>query len=323
MLLAIDGNNVAWAGFHAMRQAMGSQGPEELVRAALLGLSQSVLGLAASGGVPPGGRPLAALRVVVCFDEGRPLRRRAIFPAYQTGRESDASFHDNEGHVLAGIAAFSELAEALPLEVVRGVNTEADDLIASVVLSSDGPARIASTDRDFLQLVDDRVSVYSPVKRLVITSENFAEAASPRSSDGTSIVFPRERYLDYRVASGDASDDLPGIPGVGPGSAARMLAYAPLDHYFERPTQVATALGRRNVKIEGAFRSGEAKAVVARNRELMDLRLGATHFPSVAALTVRGSWDEARMRAWLQEQRVQNVDVVAAGRAFARIAGNA
>src|SRR5690606_10052891 len=113
-------------------------------------------------------------------------------------------------------------AERLPITILRGKNTEADDLISAAVSQSPHEqVRIASTDKDFLQLIDERVSIYSPVKRLVITTENFTEATAPRGSDEQTIAFPRERYLDYRVASGDASDNLPGIPGVGTLTAAR------------------------------------------------------------------------------------------------------
>ena len=171
MLLIADGNNLAWAGFHALRRAMGAETAEENVRAALLGLTQSILGFASRNGEPPvTGRPATTAqaafafasdtqtsRLVVCFDEGRPLRRRELYPPYQTGREGNSSFMENEPFVLEGIAQFIAAASRLPLEVVRGVNTEADDLIAAVVAQApEQRVRIASTDRDFLQLVDGR-----------------------------------------------------------------------------------------------------------------------------------------------------------------------
>ncbi|MEP6870836.1 MAG: PIN domain-containing protein, partial [Anaerolineaceae bacterium] len=203
MLLVADGNNLAWAGFHALRRAMGAETPEENIRAALLGLTQSVLGFAIRNGEPPAlGRPGQSAqagfafdsdhrtsRLVVCFDEGRPLRRRQIYPPYQTGREGNPSFMENEPFVLKGIELFVEAARALPIEIVRGINTEADDLIAAVVAQAPEPrVRIASTDRDFLQLVDGRVSVYSPVKKIVIDESNFTEVTAPRGSDAQPIA---------------------------------------------------------------------------------------------------------------------------------------
>lgn len=330
MFLVADGNNLAWAGFHALRKAMGAETPEAKTRAALLGLTQSVLGFAARGGEPPlPGRPEGSAapranpvrRLAVAFDNGRPLRRRSIYPAYQTGRESNPSFIENEPWVLAAIDEFIALATMLPIDVARGENTEADDLIAALVLGEDElPVRIASTDRDFLQLVADRVSIYSPVKRVVIDAESFVEAAAPKLSDGTPVRFPRERYLDYRAASGDASDDLPGIPGVGAVTAARMLAHAPLDAYFEKPSLVSQALGRRNVKLEGALRDDSARQVVERNRALMDLRAAAQQYRDLSGYVRRGRWDEQGFRAWAKEQRIAGLELDAVCAAMEAVA---
>ncbi|OAI43759.1 hypothetical protein AYO38_02485 [bacterium SCGC AG-212-C10] len=322
MFLILDGNNLAWAGFHALRRSMGAETPEQKVRAALLGLTGSVLGLVARGGegvdVPP--KPGALTRVALVFDEGRPLRRRAIFPAYQTGREGDPNFMDNEHLVLEGVRQFTDfLVSCTPVEIVRGVNTEADDLIAALALQSEAERiRIASTDRDFLQLVDERLSIWSPVKRVLITAENFEEHAAPKESSGTPVVFPRERYLDYRAMSGDASDNLPGIPGVGAITAARLLAKAPLEDYLSAATALPmrAALGRKVRALEEAFLMGEARTVVERNRTLMDLRLAAKNYPSLAEYSKRGAWDEAACRAWLKEQHVTVLDVEATCRSL-------
>jgi len=327
MLLIVDGNNLAWAGFHALRRAMGAETPEENVRATVLGLTQSVLGFAIRNGEPPTtGRQTPSAqagfafdsdgqtsRLVVCFDAGRPLRRREIFPPYQTGREGNASFIENEPFVLQGIEQFMGAARALPIEIVRGINTEADDLIAAVVTQApESRVRIASTDRDFLQLVDERVSVFSPVKRIVIDTSNFTEVTAPRGSDDVPVAFPRERYLDYRAASGDVSDDLPGIPGVGALTAARLLAHAELDAYFRTPSLAGEALGRRNAKLETALQGDEARDVVARNRALMDLRLGAARYPDLASYRRHGAWDERVFRNWVASQRIAALDLESA-----------
>ena len=329
MLLVVDGNNVAWAGFHSLKRAMEAETPDQLVRSALLGLTQSVLGFVLRAGEPPPepGNPHpprhAVARLIVVFDEGRPLRRRSLYPPYQTGRESNPSFMEYEKYVLQVIAEFIEGARNMPLTILRGVNTEADDLVAACIFNEPpgDQVRIASTDRDFMQLVGDGLSIYSPVKRVVIDMGNFADHASPKLTDGTPVRFPRERYLDYRAASGDASDDLPGIPGVGAVTAARLVAYAPLDAYFEKPSLATDACGRRSVKVEGAFRTGEAREVVARNRQLMDLRLAAKNYPDLSGYTTDGAWDEQAFTRWLQDDlRPGNLDVAAAIRAMAKLA---
>jgi 5'-3' exonuclease len=337
VLLVVDGNNVAWAGFHALRRPMGADSPEQFVRAALLGLTQSVVGFAVRAGEPPeaglsrpsgqGGLfdvPAARTNgLVVAFDEGRPLRRRSLYPPYQTGRESDGSFMEYEKFVLEGIRQFTAMASMLPVSILRGINTEADDLIAAAVLDSPvDSVRICSTDRDFLQLVDEPITIYSPVKRLVITPANFTEATAPKAADGTPSPFPRERYLDYRVASGDASDNLPGIPGVGTLSAAKLVAAAPLDEFVAEPGRIAAILGRKNARIDAAFASGEAAETVRRNRELMDLRLASRNYPDLAPFTTRGSWDETGFRSWVKDQRISALEIEAAVRCLEHIAAS-
>ena len=321
MLLIADGNNLAWAGFHGLKRAMAPETQADNVRCALLGLTQSVLGLVVRAGEPPVAADPVRLAqrnagrvtgLAVVFDEGRPLARREIWPSYQTGREADPSFMTNETHILDAIDAFTAIATALPITVARGTNTEADDLAAFLTLHAAGPVRIASSDRDFMQLLDERVTIYSPIKRVVISVENFDEHAAPKDTKGVAAVFPRERYLDYRAASGDTSDDLPGIPGLGTLGAAKLLAMAPLDEYLEEPLLTGRALGRHNMKLVSAIKSGEAARVVARNRVLMDLRAAASRYESLDGMVQRGRWDEAHFRAWFHQQRIAGLDLEAA-----------
>ena len=319
MLVIADGNNLAWAAFHSLGRAMGAETREQHVRATLLGLSQSIIGTVARGGAPfeptaqmsfdPDPRFPPVTKLAVVFDEGRPLRRRQIWPAYQTGREGQSSFLDNEPYVLEAISQFSEAAlGCLPITILRGENTEADDLAATLTLREPGPVRIVSSDRDFLQLVDARVSVFAFVKKLLIDDSNFEDEVLPRPKGGPPVVFPRDRFVDYRALSGDSSDDLPGVPGVGTLTAAKLLAAHPVEAYLDSPQFVAEALGRANRKVEEAFRSGEAATVIERNRSLMDLRLAAKRYPDLGPYRRRGEWDEAGFRGWLKQLRAGRLD---------------
>ena len=182
MFLLLDGNNLAWAGYYALERAMKPDSAERRHRVAVLGLASMALGAIARAGEPPTGLPPTTAaqpslfapeagqqvisRVAICFDKGRPLRRREIFPAYQTGREGDPKFIENEPTILAAIDEFTQMcASILPFEVLRGENTEADDLIAGLVQHNPKiDKRIVSTDRDFLQLIGPRTTVYAPVK---------------------------------------------------------------------------------------------------------------------------------------------------------------
>jgi DNA polymerase-1 len=309
VLLIIDGNNLAWAGYYALERAMKPEDDERRGRVAMLGLAAGILGAIGRDGRPPGSdEQVRITRAVVAFDEGRPLRRRSMFAPYQTGRERDPKFVANEPTILRAIDEFIVAARVMPFEIVRGKNTEADDLIAGTVQANKrARKRIVSTDRDFLQLIDATTSVLSPVKKLVIDASNFAEAVTPAGAN----AIPRDRYLDYRALVGDPSDDLPGVPGIGPLSAAKLVERAPLASYFGDAAAVRAALGRKSERVETAFADGAAAEVVARNRALMDLRLPAPCWDELESLTVRGAWDPAAFEAWLGEQRFGSLDAAA------------
>lgn len=334
MLVIADGNNLSWAAFHSLGRAMGAETPEEKTRSTLLGLSQSIIGPIARGGAPfepraqlsfdtdPLYPPVTGLAIV--FDQGRPLRRREIYPAYQTGREQQPAFIDNEPYVLAAIDQFVEVAlGCMPITILRGRNTEADDLAAALTIQTAGPVRIASSDRDFLQLVDERVSIYSFIKKMIVHVGNFDDEVMPRPKDGEPVVFPRERFVDYRALSGDSSDDLPGVPGVGSLTAAKLLAEHPLDAYLQDPGLVEPALGRANRKVEAAFRDGTAAAAVARNRRLMDLREAAQRYKDLRPYRQDGTWDEGAFRDWLLDLRAARLDLDGAVATIAGVAARA
>lgn len=334
MLVIADGNNLAWAAFHSLGKAMGAETPEEKTRATLLGLTQSIIGPVARGGLQVDSRgqlPLEAdpryppiTGLAVAFDHGRPHRRREVWPAYQTGREHQPAFIDNEPYVLDAIQQFCDAALAcMPVTVLRGENTEADDLAAALTLQAEGLVRIASSDRDFLQLVDTRVSIYSVIKKVLIDDTNFDDEVLPRDRDGEPIRFPRERFVDYRALVGDSSDDLPGVPGIGTLTAARLLAAHPLDAYLDDPALVEPALGRSNKRVQAAFEGAAAREIIARNRALMDLRAAAERYTDLSPYVRLGSWDERAFRQWIEELRAARLDTEGAVATIAGIAARA
>ena len=102
--------------------------------------------------------------------------------------------------------------DALGVVTVRPHDLEADDVIAFFAFKEQDSALIVSSDKDLMQLVTPKVHVYQPLTGLVVTPENFEEAAS----------VPQQHFVLFKAIMGDKSDNIPGIPKYGPVHSKRL-----------------------------------------------------------------------------------------------------
>ena len=178
--------------------------------------------------------------LAVVFDSGPKSFRNELFPDYKANR--DAAPED----LVPQFAQCERIAEALGLATFKLDNYEADDVIATLAerCSGDGFAvKIISGDKDLAQLVDDSVSVHDPSR-----SKRFTVRTVPRHFG----VRPEDLGV-YLALTGDASDNVPGVRGVGPKTASALLAehaslddvYASLDSLAELPIRGAKTLGAK------------------------------------------------------------------------------
>ena len=172
----------------------------------------------------------------VVFDGGLPAARTALLPAYKAQRPPtpDALVAQREP-----VDAYLAGARVPRL---RMAGQEADDVLASLARWAD-PARvlIATGDKDLYQLVDERVLV-------VPTAGQQApmDAAAVRAKTG---VLPAQ-IVDWLALVGDNADNIPGVPGVGPKTAAKLLAEAgSVDKLLALPEAVANAKLREKLTL--------------------------------------------------------------------------
>jgi len=173
-------------------------------------------------------------RVIICFDgKGGSQRRRKIFPDYKGNRKptqklnrayqaGGGSLTDQQENMKMQLGRLINYLDTLPVTCMSIENIEADDAIAYITQQVLPESRhfIMSSDKDFLQLVDDRIGVWSPTKKKMYFKDDISEEF------GISSV----NYLMYRVLSGDKSDNIPGIPGVGLKSLLKRLPELTEDH---------------------------------------------------------------------------------------------
>jgi len=196
-LLAVDGDSFAHRAYHALPKAIRFN--------AVVGFSNMMLRLWEQE------QPRA---VFVGWDTlDAPTYRSQAFPAYQSGREFDAS-------VIEQLAMLPRLCAALGFATASAAGYEADDFLAAAASAEEargGSCLVASGDRDAFQLASERTTILFPTR-----------GVSELSRIGPAEV--RARYgvdpgqvPDFIALRGDPSDKLPGARGVGPKTAADIL----------------------------------------------------------------------------------------------------
>ena len=173
-------------------------------------------------------------RVIIVFDgKGGSNRRRKIFPEYKMGRKMSVRLNrttgvsltreDEHKMMIAQLNRVIEYLECLPLTITNVENVEADDVIGYCAkhLFKD-KVTIMSTDKDFLQLVDNRIQIYSPSKKLMYDEERFKNEYG----------IDAKNFLLYRIMDGDKSDGIPGIKGAGLKTLLKVFPYLESPHQF-------------------------------------------------------------------------------------------
>ena len=143
---------------------------------------------------------------------------------------------------------------------------------------------IVSSDKDLMQLVDDRISLFDPVKQRRIGRPEVVER----------FGVPPEKVVDVQALAGDSSDNVPGVPGIGVKTAAQLIgAYGDLDTLLARAEEIRQPKRRSNL-----LEFAEQARI---SRELVLLRDDAPVTADLDAFAVPGL-DPARLRPFLAEQ---------------------
>lgn len=192
----------------------------------------------------PKGRPVNALYIftklllgiekeypgntgAMLFDCGKVKFRLEIAPEYKANRPPMPD------DLKSQMPAIREMAEAFGWPLLSAENYEADDLIGGFAKSCTEKVFIVTSDKDLSQLVDNRISILAPAKG---SGSGFVIRQEAEVIEKFGIK--PELVADYLALVGDSSDNIPGVPGIGPKSAAALLnEYGPIEswgEYFEK-----------------------------------------------------------------------------------------
>ncbi|MBW4532189.1 MAG: DNA polymerase I [Aphanothece saxicola GSE-SYN-MK-01-06B] len=248
LLLLVDGHSLAFRSFYAF--AKGGEGglatkdgvPTSVTYGFLKALLDNCKGLAPQG-------------VVIAFDTAEPTFRHEADAAYKAHREvaPEQFFAD-----LANLQAILKDCLDLPLSMAPGY--EADDVLGTLANRAAGEGwrvRILSGDRDLFQLVDDA----RDISVLYMGGGPYAKNSGPTQIRRAQVIeklgVPPEGVVDLKALTGDSSDNIPGVKGVGPKTALTLLkAHGDLDGIYAALDQQKGALKTKlETDRENAFRS--------------------------------------------------------------------
>ena len=155
-------------------------------------------------------------RFIVAFDTTKSERRLKLYPEYKAGRKTSITPEEYE-EFKQNLNAFIKILKNMNITVLEGNGYEADDYIAiTTQMLKRFHVYIHSTDQDFLQLVNQRVSVVKPESNgeyTTITHDNFFEI----------VGVPPQFFVDFKAMVCDTSDNIPGIHGIGKGTATKYI----------------------------------------------------------------------------------------------------
>ena len=174
-------------------------------------------------------------RCIIVFDgKDGSKRRRKIYPQYKAQRKVKKRLNRNvdwgtapaneEESMKLQLGRLVEYLEYLPLTLVSVDGVEADDVMAYVSKQFLFKSKIVlmSTDKDFLQLVDERISVWSPTKKILYTPDKVKDEYG----------IPSKNLLTYRILDGDKSDNINGVQGAGLKSIIKYIPSITEDNEF-------------------------------------------------------------------------------------------
>lgn len=257
----IDGNSLMHRAFHAVPPTMNA--PDGRPTNAIFGFLNMFLKMIDA--FNPDG-------VVVAFDKGKPRVRMEMLPQYKAQRPPmDPDLH-------AQFPMIKELLAALNVPILQSEGWEGDDILGTMARLGEQAGcdmLLVTGDRDMYQLVTEHVNVVSTRKGLSDVAIMTPESVDDLYHGITPALVP-----DFYGLKGDTSDNIPGVPGIGPKKASALIAqYGSLDEVIAHADEVKGKMGENlRAHIDDALLS--RKVATIRTDAPVELDFEATSFPA-------------------------------------------
>jgi DNA polymerase-1 len=280
-VLVLDGNNLAYRAFFALPTDMATASGQ--VTNAVFGFTSMLVNLLRDH------RPSG---IAVAFDLPAPTFRHALVADYKAGRAQAPDILRQQ------LGLVRKVLEALRIPMLEASGFEADDILATLATRGRDmgtPVTVVTGDRDCYQLVEDPLVKVLYNRRGVSDYVMYDEAGILERTGVTPAQYP-----EYAALRGDTSDNLPGIPGVGEKTAAKLIRnFGGLDGIFANLEGLTPKLRAALVAHEAQVRANAQAIVLIRDVPLEvafeDLRMGEFEREEVhqlfAFLEFRSLWD--------------------------------
>lgn len=197
-LYLVDGSGFIFRAFHALPPLKRSDGTPV---GAVFGFCNMLIRLL---------EQIDHGKIAVIFDAGRQTFRQGIYSDYKAHRP------DTPSDLIPQFSLIRDACRAFAVPSIEMTGFEADDLIATYaeMAKTEGyEVIIVSSDKDLMQLVDEKVSLFDPIKSRPIKREEVFEKFG---------VYP-DKVIDVQALAGDSSDNVPGVPSIGLKTAAELI----------------------------------------------------------------------------------------------------
>lgn len=213
-LYLVDVSSMFFRAFYAVRMLNNSKGLPTNAIYGFLSMSVKLL------------KDVHPDYMVYCFDQPGPSFRKEIYPEYKANRG------ETPEELIPQIPYIKILTELMGIPAIGKENYEADDVIGSLArFGQDNNLEvvIVSGDKDFAQLINKKVTMYDTMKDVRYDVAGVIEKWGVRP----------DQFIDYLSITGDSSDNIPGVKGIGPKGAQKLLTqFDSLDGVYENIEQI-------------------------------------------------------------------------------------
>ncbi|MGB8932744.1 MAG: DNA polymerase I [Anaeromyxobacteraceae bacterium] len=278
-LTLIDGSGFIFRAYHAIPHLSSSKG---VPTNAVYGFTTMLLKAL---------REHAPTHVALVFDAGRRSFRNELYPEYKAQRPPPPD------DLIPQFPLVRDVARALNVPVLEEVGFEADDIIATLAdraRAGGFDVVVVTGDKDFTQLVDDRLALYDPM------AEASGRGGWLRAPEVIAKMgVPPGQVVEYQSILGDKVDNVPGIPGVGEKTAAALIQhFGTVEAMLARPDEIPIAVSRGGEKLKEKIVASAERLRL--NRKLVELRRDLD-YPFVPDAYARRPIDAERARALFKE----------------------